>query len=92
MQQVLVLDEVTCARLLEGPAMIERLADGFVALSAGEVVAPTRIDVNSGSGYSLAMPAYRAGGHVRKDSGLRMLAALNAIDLDRCASLRAPRI
>ena len=64
MQQVSVFDEATCARVLDGPALLERLADGFVALSAGEVVAPTRIEVASGSGYSLAMPAYRAGGRI----------------------------
>lgn len=64
MQQVRVVDEALCARLLTGPALLERLADGFVALSAGEVAAPTRIEITVDDGYALAMPAYRAGGHI----------------------------
>ena len=64
MQQIRVLDEAVCARLLAGPALLERLAEGFVALSAGEVVASTRSEVAVEGGYSLAMAAHRADGHI----------------------------
>ena len=46
-------------RLLDRRELLDGLAHGFVALSAGEVIAPTRIEVAVEKGYSLAMPAYR---------------------------------
>jgi ornithine cyclodeaminase/thiomorpholine-carboxylate dehydrogenase len=62
MQHVQVVDESACERLLAGPELLERLADGFRALSGGEVVAPLRSEVAVDAGYSLTMPACRRGG------------------------------
>jgi len=63
-QRARVLNEAACYELLAGTALLDRLADGFVALSRGEVAAPTRIGVATESGFSLTMPAHRAGGHI----------------------------
>ena len=64
MQRVLVLDESACGRLLAGSPLLDRLADGFRALSSGDVVAPLRTEVVVDRGFSLAMPAYRRGGDI----------------------------
>jgi ornithine cyclodeaminase/alanine dehydrogenase-like protein (mu-crystallin family) len=63
-QHARVLNEAACYELLAGTALVDRLADGFVALSRGEVVAPTRVGLATESGFSLAMPAHLAGGHI----------------------------
>jgi len=51
-------------RLLDRRELLDELAHGFVALSAGDVTAPTRIEVPVEKGYSLAMPAHRTGSHI----------------------------
>jgi ornithine cyclodeaminase/alanine dehydrogenase-like protein (mu-crystallin family) len=63
-QRVRVLTESEVERLLEGEALMKALSDGFVALSDGEVIAPHRVQLALGKGYSLAMPAYRANGEI----------------------------
>jgi ornithine cyclodeaminase/alanine dehydrogenase-like protein (mu-crystallin family) len=50
--------------LLDPLTLIDRLAEGFIALSRGEVVAPSRIQLSTAQGYSLSMPAYRPGGPI----------------------------
>jgi alanine dehydrogenase len=62
--KVQVLDRATVERLLDGRELLDALAGGFVALSRGEVVAPSRIVVAVEKGFSLAMPAYCPGGHI----------------------------
>jgi ornithine cyclodeaminase/thiomorpholine-carboxylate dehydrogenase len=48
--------------LLEPDALLEALAEGFQALSSGQVVAPARNEVRVPSaGFLLGMPAYQAG-------------------------------
>ena len=49
-------------RLLEPAALLDRLAAAFVYLSRGRVVAPSRIQLDTAKGFSLAMPAHRPGG------------------------------
>ena len=61
---VLLLDEAAVGRLIGPVELLDELADGFRLLSAGDVVAPTRIEVALDRGFSLAMPAYRPGGHI----------------------------
>jgi alanine dehydrogenase len=59
---LLVLDEPTVERLLEPRALLEALAQGFAALSAGQVQAPARPELTvPGQGFLLAMPAWQAG-------------------------------
>ena len=86
MQHVLVLDEPACGRLLAGPALLDRLADGFRALSSGDVVAPLRTEVVLDSGFSLAMPAYRRGG----DIVVKIAACINARVPERAFGDEAP--
>lgn len=62
--QVRVFGAADVERLLDRRELLDRLADGFIALSRGEVTAPTRIEVPVEKGYSLAMPAHRAGSHI----------------------------
>src|SRR5262245_58825053 len=64
MQRIRVVDEAACRRLLNGTALLDRLADGFRALSRDEVIAPLRAEVTVDSGFSLTMPAYRRGSHI----------------------------
>jgi alanine dehydrogenase len=59
-----VFDKAAVEQLLDGGELLDALEGGFVALSRGEVVAPMRIEVAVEKGYSLAMPAYRPGGHI----------------------------
>ena len=59
-----VFDKAAVEQLLDGRELLDALEGGFVALSRGEVVAPMRIEVAVEKGYSLAMPAYRQGGHI----------------------------
>jgi alanine dehydrogenase len=58
---LLVLNAAEVERLLDDDALLDALADGFRALSAGEVVAPERNEVTVPAGFVLAMPAWRAG-------------------------------
>ena len=60
----LLLDEAAVTRLIDPLELLDGLADGFRLLSSGDVVAPNRIEVAAERGFSLAMPAYRPGGHI----------------------------
>ena len=55
-------DRAAVERLLDPGALLDRLAEAFVDLSRGRVVAPRRIQLDAGKGFSLSMPAYRPGG------------------------------
>jgi hypothetical protein len=44
-QPVRVVPEAAVEELLRGPELLDTLAEGFVALSRGEVVAPARPEV-----------------------------------------------
>jgi ornithine cyclodeaminase/thiomorpholine-carboxylate dehydrogenase len=55
-------DGAAVERLLEPEALLGRLAEAFVDLSSGKVVAPQRIQLSAEKGFSLSMPAYRPGG------------------------------
>ena len=61
---VLLVDQDTVARLIDPRELLDELADGFRSLSAGRIVAPTRVEVAVEKGFSLSMPAYRPGGHI----------------------------
>jgi alanine dehydrogenase len=61
MAQVLTLAFADVERLIDPVATIDALADGFKALSAGQVQAPPRPIVRSGKGVSLAMMAWMPG-------------------------------
>ena len=62
--EALFLDGAAVGRLVDRRTLLDELADGFRALSAGDVVAPTRIEVAVNGGFSLSMPAYRPGSHI----------------------------
>jgi alanine dehydrogenase len=59
-----IIDQQTVERLLDPSMLIDRLAQAFVALSRGEVIAPRRVALSTEKGSSLSMPAYRPGGHL----------------------------
>ena len=57
---ILMLNETDVQRLLDPDALLNALAEGFKALSAGLVVAPKRNEVAvPETGFLLAMPAYQ---------------------------------
>jgi alanine dehydrogenase len=61
--EILVLNEDEVRRLLDPRALLDALADGFRALTAGEVNAPDRNEVAlPGEGFLLGMPGHRRGG------------------------------
>jgi ornithine cyclodeaminase/alanine dehydrogenase-like protein (mu-crystallin family) len=62
--EALFLEQAAVSRLIDRQELLDALADGFRSLSAGEVVAPPRIEVSVDAGFSLSMPAYRPGGHI----------------------------
>jgi alanine dehydrogenase len=58
--QILILSAQDVQRLLDPDGLLDALADGFRALSAGQVDAPKRIGVSvPAAGFLLAMPAYQ---------------------------------
>lgn len=58
--EILVLTAQEVQRLLDPDALLDALAEGFKALSAGQVDAPRRIRVSVPStGFLLTMPAYQ---------------------------------
>jgi ornithine cyclodeaminase/thiomorpholine-carboxylate dehydrogenase len=59
---ILMVSAQEVQRLLDPDALVDALAEGFKALSAGQVDAPTRVGVSvPTSGFLLAMPAYQPG-------------------------------
>ncbi|HXV33739.1 MAG TPA: ornithine cyclodeaminase family protein [Gaiellaceae bacterium] len=62
MIETLLLDQETVTRLLRPRDLLDALTDGFRSLSAGEVVAPTRLELTVEKGFCLSMPAWRPGG------------------------------
>lgn len=57
---ILMLNEADVRKLLDPDALLEALAEGFGALSAGLVTAPKRNEVAvPGTGFLLGMPAYQ---------------------------------
>lgn len=58
-----ILDEATVESLLEPAVLLDALAEGFAALSAGRVQVPERPELTvPGAGFLLSMPAWRLGG------------------------------
>src|SRR5215469_16688152 len=58
--EILLLSAQEVQRLLDPDALLDALAEGFKALSAGQVDAPKRIGISvPASGFLLAMPAYQ---------------------------------
>ncbi len=59
---ILLLNAAEVAQALDPTALIDALAEGFVALSAGQIVAPPRAEVVvPDTGFLLTMPGYQAG-------------------------------
>jgi alanine dehydrogenase len=62
---ILLLNDSEVQRLLDPDALLERLAEGFRALSSGLIEAPKRLGVTvPNNGVLLAMPAYQQGHEV----------------------------
>jgi alanine dehydrogenase len=61
---MLILTRAEIEALLEPEALVAAVADGFRALSAGDVAAPPRQAVETERGALLTMPGRRAGGPV----------------------------
>ena len=58
--EILILSAQDVQRLLDPDGLLDALADGFRALSSGQVDAPSRIGVSvPGAGFLLAMPAHQ---------------------------------
>jgi ornithine cyclodeaminase/thiomorpholine-carboxylate dehydrogenase len=64
MDDVLWLSELDVKALLDVGALIDALADGFAALSSGEVSSPARPQLTVPDGFVLTMPAHRQGGSI----------------------------
>ena len=62
---ILMLNETEVQKLLDPDALLDALAEGFMALSEGLVDAPKRIGASvPNTGFLLAMPAYQQGREV----------------------------
>lgn len=62
---ILLLNEQEVRQLLDPDALLEQLAEGFKALSLGQVDAPKRIGISvPNTGFLLAMPAYQQGSEI----------------------------
>lgn len=62
---VLNLSEADVIRMLDSCELLDGLAEGFIALSRGEVQTPPRPEiVVPGKGFSLAMPAWTTGTNI----------------------------
>ncbi len=59
-----IIDQRTVEQLLDPSLLIDRLAEAFVAVSRGDVIAPPRVALSTEKGYSLLMPACRPGGYL----------------------------
>src|SRR5689334_3096487 len=57
--EILVLNEDEVRRLLDPRALLNALANGFKALTAGDVTAPDRNEVKVGDAFLLGMPGRR---------------------------------
>jgi alanine dehydrogenase len=57
--EILVLNEDEVRRLLDPRALLDAIADGFQALTRGEVTAPDRNEVALPAGFLLGMPGCR---------------------------------
>jgi ornithine cyclodeaminase/alanine dehydrogenase-like protein (mu-crystallin family) len=57
--EILVLNEDEVRRLLDPRALLDALANGFKALTAGDVTAPDRNEVKVGDAFLLGMPGRR---------------------------------
>lgn len=60
----LILNEAEVKRLLDLDDMLEVLAEGFKALSSGQVCAPPRNEVKVPAGFLLGMPAHLPGENI----------------------------
>jgi alanine dehydrogenase len=58
---VLVLSRDDVERLLDVPTLVDALAPGFVALSAGETSVPPRVAASAAGGFVAAMPGFLPG-------------------------------
>jgi alanine dehydrogenase len=58
---VLMLSQDDVARLLDPNDLLEALAEGFKALTSGQVSAPARNEISVPAGFLLAMPAHVPG-------------------------------
>jgi ornithine cyclodeaminase/alanine dehydrogenase-like protein (mu-crystallin family) len=61
LESLLWLNESDVERLLDLDELCDALADGFRAMSAGDVQGPARPEIVVPKGYLLSMPAYRTG-------------------------------
>ena len=70
---LLLLNQGDVRQLLDPATMLDVLAQGFADLTAGNVVAPGRDGVQTGTGALLAMPGWLAGSPV----GVKLVAAFH---------------
>lgn len=73
MSEIRLLSERDVRQLLDVDAMLDALADGFVALTEGKVVAPPRNGVDVPHGYVLSMPGWVPG----KGIGVKLVAGFH---------------
>jgi ornithine cyclodeaminase/alanine dehydrogenase-like protein (mu-crystallin family) len=60
--QVMTLSETQVEKYLDPQELLDGLEDGFRGLELGEIQSPPRLELSvNGKGFSLAMPAWRAG-------------------------------
>lgn len=70
---VVWLNQADVERLLDLDALLDGLSDGFRSLSAGQVAAPARPEIDVPNGYLLSMPAYRPGSPI----GVKMVSVFH---------------
>lgn len=73
MSEIRLLNEADVRSMLDIDAMIDALADGFIALSEGKVVAPPRAGVEVPHGVLLSMPGWVPG----KSISVKLVAAFH---------------
>ena len=62
--EFLILSEAEVKRLLDLDDMLEALAEGFKALTSGQVCAPPRNEVSVPAGFLFGMPAHLRGDNI----------------------------
>ncbi len=73
MSEIRLLSEQNVRQFLDVDAMIDALAEGFKALTAGQVVAPPRSGVDVPNGFLLSMPGWLPG----KSIGVKLVAGFH---------------
>lgn len=73
MSEIRLLNEHDVRKFLDVPSMLDTLAEGFKALTEGQVIAPPRSGVEVANGFLLSMPGWLPG----KSIGVKLVAGFH---------------